>query len=136
MREILFRAKRVDNGEWVEGFYWFDKNVLCNIDGHFIFTPYVIEDKRNFEVDPETIGQYTNLKDKNGVKVFEGDVCGYTVFDHNDNDEQFTGKVSFSGTRFIISQIPDKFNNGKYGLDLDWIASQDDEVEIIGNIHK
>ena len=82
MREILFRGKRTDNGEWEYGDLWcnpYGKRVVC------IVSP--INDQGTTggnEVDPETVCQFTGLHDKNGKKIFEGDIvqtedCCYVV---------------------------------------------------------
>lgn len=64
--EYLFRGKRVDSGEWVEGSLWKDKNLrYIRIEGEFGYSDY--------EVFPETVGMWTGLLDKNGDKIFEGD---------------------------------------------------------------
>lgn len=123
MREILFRGKQIDNGEWSEGHYhyanWYLPPSMEIVDVTHYILPIGHGDAH--KVDPSTVGQFTGLTDKNGKKIFEGDICKGawgTIFQvvYDDCYLGFRAKEK-SGLSNCIDY---------YGLD---------RIEVIGNIH-
>lgn len=96
MREILFRGKRVDNGEWIEGFYSPIRLPIVGEMGHFINE----DGYRAIEIKKETVCEYTGLTDKNGKRIFEGDL--FVPYTYGEKDNDFAGVIEKRGASFVL----------------------------------
>lgn len=124
MREILFRGKRIDNGEWVEGFLVKHPSAvqIGDCSPWYISVPPKDPDDNggSYNIIPDTVGQFTGLADENGKKIFEGDmVVSYDLFGRTDG----CGIVTWNDL-FVAWHMGEKSMYGR-------IAS----YEVIGNIH-
>jgi hypothetical protein len=116
VREILFRGKRKDNGEWVYGFY---RSYIYRKKKH----AWLETIDRTWEIKPETVGQFTGLTDKNGVRIFEGDII--FIFGHGHKKVVFSDgcfrSSPWNTTEVTLMHFIDKYN----------MISAD----VVGNIH-
>ena len=126
-REIIFRGKRIDNGEWVYGYFW-------HIKEHYnpkLSNRHCIKSIKNgldYEVIPETIGQLTGLNDKYGVKIFEGDILLSESWGSNARSKRKTHIVEWGREKWLAAGYNGEMKV-KPSLDTksDW--------QVIGNIH-
>ena len=121
MREIIFRGKRKDNGEWIFGYY-FQRQNLFSEDGFPITHHISYLPPFGAEVDAETVGQFSGLTDKNGKRIFEGDIIRKTNEGRHSQIFTADNRTSFCTYEKVY-----------YGP-FDYLI-ESCEYEVIGNIH-
>ena len=121
-REILFKAKRKDTGEWVQGLPGYDMSGnIAEIETHKSFG-----DCRIYEIDPDTICQYTGLTDKNGEKIWENDILKANLDESYPEDITYI-KILWNEYRFCVHE--------NYSTDIDALEKWDAEhFQVCGNI--
>ena len=126
MFDIIFRGKREGNGEWVEGdLLHYESGEMAICEGFSKYGYEATEIIGRYKVLPETVGQYTGLTDKNGVKIFEGDILG-GYLDDNYPENQTVMEVVWCNCWWGTKEI---------GCDPDLLEWEDGEIlEIVGNV--
>lgn len=145
MREILFKAKRLDNGKWVEGYYIYHiKRTPCVIgdwvkpedEQHVImrdgFSDWNMpRDTVYYDIDPSTLCEFTGLRDKNGKRIWEGDII---TFGHG-----ITWAIGFQLNAFVAMNEQGEVQFAlfeQYGCDYhEHKAVAPNYIEVIGNIY-
>ena len=105
-REIKFRGKQTKNGEWMYGIPFFWSNKMCDIQ---------VEENgylKVYRVDPNTVGQFTGLKDKNGKEIYEGDIM--CLSDRGSHKEEVIVEHGLYGWTFYNPKTATFYSDGSH----------------------
>ena len=128
MREIVFRGKQVNDGMWIQGYLfqcWGRAYILWGMTND---TPTM------HDVKPETIGQFTGLVDKNGKRIFEGDIVAFNAEDELWEPHYYQGLVYFCDGTFWVDCGKDNDDNDVL-FSIGHALLADKNIQVIGNIH-
>lgn len=123
MREFLFRGKRLDNGEWIEGSLF-----IYDWDNEYV-SIYSTEEEMAFQVDPETVGQWTGFRDNDGDRIYEDDILKKINSVPSETVEFYSVKWCGDCGRYELVNITIK------GTARSFQTNYGFQFEVIGNIH-
>lgn len=129
MREILYRGKRIDNKKWIEGCYAVvgeKKVIIAHPEMFYDENAKQCYGSEIKDIDPETVCQYIGMTDKNGRKIFEGDIIEVCTFGFN--PERFITEVAYDKCAFRLKNGRNMFYYGQSDF------TKMDDAKVIGNI--